>query len=643
MQLDTFQSQAAYHAGGPCLVLAGPGSGKTRVLVARLAYLLQQGVAPEKILAVTYTRKASQEMNTRLERMGLPGSPIISTLHSHCFKLLRTYWQEAGLPENFAVITSSQQMAAVRAAIKANETYGEIFSSEEVLGFISWLANQNKGPADVAKDTKRIPGEVMVDNGQELVSRTYLMAQVYKSYQTILNLKGLLDFDGMLVRVATLLTENQEVCSHCQMIHVLVDEYQDTSPVQIKILALLAKNSGNLWAVGDPNQAVYAFRGADPENVANFTRDFGGKVFWLQNNYRSQKPILDLAFDLLDKTKGKQKRPSAQAPSFSGTISSYKARDDFDEAEWSLKQIFKSGSKLEESAILYRTHAQASALELTCLEYDIPYRIVGGVNFAEQPEIKPLLDLMLEVNKAENCQLPEIFKDSLKDYKYVLSGGYDVYFLLRSLLQKTNYEKHIKRTHSRPEIALEAIKALSVLAQRFMQTKGPCPDYVEAFVQLIRSGRNNTEGVSLLSLHASKGLEWDTVGIIGLNAGALPHRNCESKEEERRLFFVGITRARKNLYLSCKRETEEHGETKRLGPSEFWFDLDLKEAQPMGLTQGDEVKHKTYGIGTLSGIKPHKGDNYLTVKFTDNVERIFLQSSGLVTLNLDKEKKNEYT
>ncbi len=702
--LNPEQIAAVTHGEGPQLVLAGAGSGKTRVITYRVAWLVQaRGVDPRSIVAVTFTNKAAGEMRERIERLlGIyPLPAFVGTFHRFALTLLRRWGDRIALPSGFIIFDRDDQIAFVKKALAAEGLAESAFAPRAVLGTISAAKSRLESPEAFAARAggfweKKVAG-------------------AYSRYQGMLVRSAGVDFDDMLRLAVKLLATEPEVKERMRrrIDHLLVDEFQDTNHAQMRLVSELLDGRANLTAVGDEDQGIYRWRGADLENVLSFEETFPGAVVRkLERNYRSSQNILSAAGGLVAHNRRRRGKSLWTDAGDGEKIELYRARDEQDEARWianSLQQL-AAARPYREMAVLVRTNAQTRALEERFLKEQIPYVLVGGVRFYERAEIKDLVaylrllrnpredfslsrvlnqpprgigratrDLLVERAAADRqplwdalCQLEPAsfparggkaliaFRELVEELE-VLSRELLLPSLLDRLLERTGYAELYDKDDAESQARLENIREFVTAAQEFSE-ESPAEesgDLLTAFLDhasLVADidGWDAERGVSLMTLHSAKGLEFPVVVVAGLEDGLLPHFNAkgqpENVEEERRLLYVGMTRAEKRLMLTaCRRRRiagryqdqresqfveeipseclevttspEIFHDRRTRGVRDFFgragaaFDDEPTESAGAGLARGRRVRHPTLGDGVIVGLEGNGEASKLTVYF----------------------------
>lgn len=623
-QLNAEQGEAVKTTEGPLLLIAGAGSGKTRVLTYRIAYLLSQGVSPYEILAITFTNKAAKEMKERVHDLVGPiaDSIWLSTFHSFCTRFLR-YEVEGylGYSKNFSIYDTSDSLVVIKQAIKALNLDDKYFSPNAMLSAISDCKNRLLFASDFSKMAKDFYSQ--------------RVAEVYTIYERELRKNNALDFDDLLLVAVTLLRENKEIRQKYakRFKYVMIDEYQDTNHAQYVLASYLAEHWGNICVVGDADQSIYAWRGADIQNILDFEKDHPNcKSIKLEQNYRSTKTILTAANAVIENNTN---RPPKNLWTHAGEgekIDHFMAQSEREEALFISEMISRKHEQDQvpygDMAILYRTNAQSRVLEEGLIKKGIPYTMVGGVKFYDRKEIKDIIaylrllynpfdDLSLiriinvpkrsigntTVQKlqeyARSCnssifvamtQLGQIDSIKGKTRLYIEDFGrlifdlvglvdeINVYELLEEVLKRTGYLTELEVSMDPQDQArVENIGELLSVAKEYVDKNpdGNMEGFLEqiALVNDVDEFEEEASRVTLMTLHAAKGLEFPIVFLAGLEEGLFPHSrtlmNPDEVEEERRLCYVGITRAEKKLYLSNAAMRTVFGKTNAYAPSRF--------------------------------------------------------------------------
>lgn len=554
-ELNTQQRQAVEYCDGSSIILAGAGSGKTRVLTSKVMYLIEKKqILPENIIMVTFTNKAAQEMKERVKaKLG-----FIGTFHSLCVRILRRHGINIGLDPNFVIYDSDDQESVIKDLLKNLDTEKKLTPSY-VLAKISQAKDQLIGPAEYRS--------LFSDRSSEIIGL------IYQKYQAILTKNNAVDFDDLLFKTAMLLTKDSKTREnyHRQFTHILVDEFQDTNHAQYVLTKLLGKGSNNVTVVGDFSQSIYSWRGAEIKNLEKFNNDFPNvKTFYLEENYRSTQNILNFAYDVISKNHTHpilkvftNKSGGEEVDVKQLDNEQYEGLFIADEIK---RLVRNNGYDYNSAAVLYRINAQSRVIEEAFLHAGIPYVLVGGTRFYERREIKDILSyLRLLINPTDEVSLKRVvkigkrrfeqFKELYKDLKDDLYS-HETIDIVDKILQKTSYIDMFKQDDSDDIDRLENIKELRSVAINYPLLH----DFLEQ-VALVESEYSENEkkqkgknGVYMMTLHQAKGLEFPYVFITGVEDGILPHSrsfyDLHNMEEERRLFYVGITRAREKLYIT---------------------------------------------------------------------------------------------
>ena len=695
-QLTGSQKQAVFHVEGPLLVIAGPGSGKTRVITYRIAALIDSGIQPYNICAITFTNKAADEMRQRAVALGASAGAHISTFHSLCVRILRRYADKADINPNFSIYDESDQARCIKQAVKDCELDTTNFPPARMLDAISTLKN------------KLIDADFFKSKADDFFSKT--LAEIYLRYQGILSERNGLDFDDLLMKAAFLLQDCPDVCCELgeRFKFLLIDEYQDTNHAQYRIAKALVSEHNNICATGDPDQSIYRWRGADIRNILAFENDWpDATVVKLEENFRSTADILERADKLISYNRNrKEKRLVPTRPRVKDVAASV-FEDESEEAHAvaeQVKELSSEGASLKDIAVFYRVNAMSRVLEEAFIRNKIPYQIVRGVEFYGRKEIRDLLAyLKVLVNPSDEIALLRIintpargigkttidrvrayaarnsitFFEALKKSEHIESVSKaakaklasfvnmleqfkkDIAGQVAPLAERVSVESgladSLRAAGPEGEGALENVNELISAAAGYDQ-QAEQPSLVDYLQQIsLFSDADaydaSSDRVSLMTLHAAKGLEFENVFIVGVEDGLLPHERSnagedeDELEEERRLFFVGITRAKTGLYISFARYRTMRGQMLRTIPSQFLFELgqdlieqaqenrycdDNENISQTDFEAGQLVRHKTFGPGRVKEFIDMGENSVVVVEFdSGQTKSLMVKYAGL--------------
>ena len=613
--LNDKQKEAVLSTEGPCLVIAGAGSGKTKVLTHKIAYLMQEkNVKPWSILAITFTNKAANEMKERVENLvgDVAKDMWIGTFHSICVRILRRYIDRIGFTSSFIIFDSSDQRTLVKQCLKQLNIDDKMLNDRAVLSEIS-----------NAKNEMLEPDAYKLRTNNEIRKET--IAKVYELYQKRLRENNAIDFDDIINYTIRILSENPDVLEYYsnKFEYVLVDEYQDTNKAQFTLVSILAALHGNITVVGDNDQGIYSFRGADITNILNFEKDFPGtKIIKLEQNYRCTQNILDAANAVIKNNETKYEKKLWTENGKGGMITVFRGNDEYDEANFIVENINKLRREeymtYNDFAILYRMNSQSRSIEDILRRENVPYKIIGGLKFYERKEIKDTIAyLRLIQNPSDNLSLTRIInepkrgigKTSLDNVQQIAmqseTSMYDVIKradefglnrvfvnsrefisqieelrakkdhikisdLIKETLNKTGYTKALEdEDTTEAETRLENIEEFLTVAMEFEEqmAENSLEEFLEGITLSsdIDNADDQEDSVTLMTLHSAKGLEFPVVFLVGMEEGIFPGYKSigepKELEEERRLCYVGITRAKQNLFISCARQRTIFGST----------------------------------------------------------------------------------
>ncbi len=718
-ELNEQQREAVLATEGPVLILAGAGSGKTRVITTRVAYLVRERAVPShQILAVTFTNKAAAEMRERVEKL-LPGAELrawLSTFHSFCVRLLRREAAAAGLPPGFVIYDEDDQLQAVRGALRSLDLSEKLHPPRRVLSRIS-AAKNAPGRARPSE-----PGRLEDDASFGAAQH----GRIAELYQEALAKAGAVDFDDLLLRAVELLERHPEIRDRYRgrFRYLLVDEYQDTNAVQYQLVRLLAGEAGNVTVVGDEDQSIYSWRGADIRNILDFETDFpGARVLRLEQNYRSAQAILDVASGLVANNVNRKGKTLIATKPGGEPVRLRRCSDEFEEAAFVVERI--AASRGQGAAVLYRMNSQSRLFEEALLRQRIPYLVVGSVGFYERKEVKDVVAYLrlllhpheplalrrilnvpprgigdrtlLELERlatarsltlwqallaaVDEARFPARATQPLQRFRELISGLRDeaprlgVKSLIEKTLASTGYaaalaQEDTLESQDRLENLAELLSAAADYEAREEQpTLAGFLDRVSLLSEL--DVAKGDAPVVLMTLHSAKGLEFESVFLVGLEEGSLPHSrsqdSSEALEEERRLCYVGMTRARERLYLSWAQSRQVFGQRRLNQPSRFLDEIPRQRLEATGgsdqephrrpqpgrgrrswsapdpdlpplpegaaLRPGARVRHPLFGVGTVLRAEGSGEDLKLTVSFPGaGAKRLVARYAGLELL-----------
>ena len=747
-ELSERQREAVTHTGGPLLIVAGPGSGKTRVMAHRVAYLVgEKGIPPWKILAVTFTNKAARELRERCERLVGVGSNELQvrTFHGFCSRVLRADGDKVDLKPEFTIYDADDQARVARKILNDFDVDPKQFPPRALLSVISDAKNNMRSPAQLSRRTETYRDEVAV--------------RVYEAYEGALQRANAVDFDDLLLKTFLLLEGHPEMLEKYQerFEHLLVDEFQDTNALQFQVARLLAMKSQNICVVGDPDQSIYSWRHADPTNLTDFQSNFKNtNIVTLDQSYRSTQIILEAADAVIGNNDGRMEKTLWTENSRGTRITVAEAYNEEEEASLVLKAATdlknQDGIGRNEVAIMYRVNAQSRAFEVACNREGIPYRLVGGVKFYDRKEVKDILSFLRVIsNPADDAALDRIINipargisarsvaelrrvaiennvpalDVILDITRVQSGDEDppAYYtelntravnsvatfgdlvarfieqslaldtneLIDLIVERSGYGAMLREDKERGEERMENLQELKASAEQFAgsEERGQLTEFLEnvalvSDVDGLQGGDDSEveeEAITLITLHQAKGLEYDAVFLVGLEEGMLPHSRSvddpRQLQEERRLLYVGMTRARKRLYMFRAFQRRFRGQSGSQMASRFLLEIPDslvttrnirghdrvadRMPDPMwtkrmssipgprsasksneGYTAGEKVRHKVFGEGVVVSSSGVGSDTQVTVAFSgQGIKRLMLSFAPLEKI-LEEESSQQF-
>ncbi|MBI4709347.1 MAG: UvrD-helicase domain-containing protein [Candidatus Portnoybacteria bacterium] len=621
--LNEKQREAVITTEGPILVVAGPGSGKTKVLTHRVAYLIEQGVAPQSIMAVTFTNKAADEMKQRLQKLlaynqfAKPQTPahlpLVGTFHSICARILRQEAELLGYKKDFVIFDDKDSLALVKKVMADLEISQEQFKPQTIQAIISQAKSE------------LIDQKLYSQSGAEYFQQ--IVSRVYEKYQAGLKSHNAMDFDDLLMLANKLFKDHPEILEKYQdrFKYLLVDEYQDTNHAQYVFVNLLAAKNRNICAVGDFDQSIYAFRGADFRNILNFEKDYPeAKLVFLEQNYRSTQNILDASQAIISKNINRKDKQLWTENSAGHKITFFAAKDEGDEGQFVIQEISRQKSKrglsFKDFAVLYRTNAQSRAIEEAFLKFGFPYKVIGTLKFYERKEIKDLIaylrfiqnpqdalsleriinlpprglgkdkravDLLTRPSEALISELTPRKTKALKDFQDLISDLRETAKILplsqtlKQVIKKIGLENYLRDGSPEGDCRWENVEELFSVTKKYdaLSPQEGLSSFLEEVALMSNHDDVETQKdlVNLMTLHCAKGLEFPVIFIIGCEEGLFPHSRSMmdvwQMEEERRLCYVGITRAKEQLFLTFAQQRNLYGSIQVNPPSRFLFDI----------------------------------------------------------------------
>ncbi len=693
--LSENQKKAVLHIEGPLLVFAGAGSGKTKTLTYRVAYLIEElKVKPDNILAVTFTNKASEEMKERIKNLLNKDINLfwIGTFHSMCSRILRKEIVYLGYNKNFTILDEDDSLKIIDEAIKNLDFQKNYFQSREIYNKISYIKSRGLFVEDY----------IPKDGYDEALKKIFL------KYEEIKKKGNLVDFDDLINFVTKILNQNDIISRFYseKFKFILVDEYQDINPAQHKLLKALTKYNKNIFVVGDDDQSIYKFRGSSSELMLSFKDDFEKvEVVYLSENYRSTETIVNASKFLIKNNKTREEKPLYAIKSGGDKIKLYRAINEIDEARFVIKKIIElkeRGIDFSQIAILYRTNAQSRTFEEAAILFSIPYRLVGGIKFYQRKEIKDLLSyLRIVLNERDFLSLERVFnfpkigvgEKTFDKIKFYLETEKSLIDSLEKILEITKNKKvnnsitkfieNFKKWKNLQDDIFELINSIISDVQFLENIEEEKKENIYEFLNIVKEFNDRTgstrledflsyislisdvdtidtsDKITLMTVHSAKGLEFNSVFIVGLEEGLFPHFKSllsnEDIEEERRLLYVAMTRAKENLYLTYSMRRTRMGVPEFLDPSRFLNEIpeefidkittDLKEKSKIineeqsfkneenlyvNYKVGEKIYHDEFGYGKIIEIVKDKLNPYLVINFgNEGIKKISLKYSKI--------------
>ena len=669
--LNEWQLEAVKTTNGPLLILAGAGSGKTRVLTYRVAYLInEEKIDPYNVLAITFTNKAAKEMKDRI--IGILGSKALgiqnSTFHSLGVLIVKENYEKAGYKNNFTILDSDDSLTLIKKILKELNLDPKMYNPKAIRNQISGTKNQ-------LLTSKEYEKYAMTDFEK-------VVFKVYQKYEDKLLVNNSLDFDDLLMLPIKIFRKYPEVLKHYQerFKYILIDEYQDTNEAQYTFVKMLSAKYKNICVVGDNDQSIYSFRGANYHNILNFEKDYPNcKVIMLEKNYRSTKTILNAANDVIKNNKERKDKNLWTDNELGNKIKYHRALDEKDEAFYVLQEVKKlidQGIKLNDIAVLYRTNAQSRNIEEALLRESIPYRVIGSFYFYNRKEIKDLISYLKVIyNSNDDISLLRIinvpkrgigdktiqnltekanslntslfeaidsgkellFKQTINELKEI-SEKSSLTELIDQILNKSGIKNELENEKSiEADIRLENLEEFKTITRNYEENKGiaSLDEFLNeiSLVSDVEEYRNRDDVITLMTIHSAKGLEFNNVFLIGMEEGIFPHQAAffdnNELEEERRLCYVAITRAKEKLYIVNAKRRTLYGIDSVNPPSRFISEINKELLEPDEVKEefkspikrtidtsieykaGDHVLHDTWGEGVIISVE----DKILMVAF----------------------------
>ncbi len=669
--LNKEQKQAVEHIDGPCLVVAGAGSGKTKVLTTRIAHLIAQGIYSGNILAITFTNKAAKEMKERINKIVSNDYAFVGTFHSFGLRIIKENYKTLGLVQNFTIIDSEDVLSLIKKCMKTLNYDPKELAPAYVRNRISFIKNEMLSDNEVVK-------YFLSDIEKKAMN-------VYFEYQKALKKNNVIDFDDLLKLPVELFTSNEEILAYYQdkYQYILVDEYQDTNEVQYRLIKLLSKKYRNIFVVGDQNQAIYGFRQANYKNILNFERDYpDAEVIVLNQNYRSTTTILNVANSVIKNNVNKKEVNLFSELGEGVKVKYFRSNDGSQETNIvinEIKNLLEMGYQKKDIAIFYRTNAQSRVYEEALLKNNFPYKVVGSFYFYKRKEIKDLISyLKLIENHDDDISLKRIINEPKRgignktienleieaennntSIYNTITKGKELEFkniiqeltkakeslslteLIDAVLDKTGMKESLeKEDNFENERRLEVLMEFRSITENYQNLTGSVnlSDFLDeiSLVADITEHEDYDDVITLMTFHSAKGLEFKVVFMVGMEEGLMPHINSFEEEngieEERRLCYVGITRAKERLYITNAKRRMLYGEYKSNPPSRFineieksYLETNEEEENKVNVINkellyndsneeykaGDVVNHLSFGRGVVIGTD----ERFVTVAF----------------------------
>jgi len=669
--LDTLnkeQKEAVLHIDGPCLVVAGAGSGKTKVLTTRIAHLIESGIYSGNILAITFTNKAAKEMKERISKIVEDNYSFVGTFHSFGLRIIKENYEALGLSKNFTIIDSDDVTSIIKKILKELGYDIKQVAPSYIRNRISFIKNEMLSDAEIVKYFLSEPEKIAM--------------QVYYEYEKVLKKNNVVDFDDLLKLPVELFIKNRDILDRYQdkYKYILIDEYQDTNEVQYKLVKLLSSKYRNVFVVGDQNQAIYGFRQANYKNIVNFEKDYSdARVIVLNQNYRSTTNILNAANSVIKNNIHKKDVNLFSELGDGVKVKYLRSNDGLQEVNIvinEIKELLNYGYKKSDIAIFYRTNAQSRIYEEAMLKNNFPYKVVGSFYFYKRKEIKDLISyLKLIANHNDDIALKRIINEpkrgiGLKTIENLekesnindnsifetISSGKELEFkklieelttkaeslslteLIDEVLEKTGMKEELTKIDSLDnELRLDNLMEFRSITENFQNVTGSVnlQDFLDeiSLIADITEHKNQDDALTLMTLHSAKGLEFKIVFMVGMEEGLMPHSNsfCEEDgiEEERRLCYVGITRAKERLYLTNAKSRMLYGKDMMNPPSRFiseissdYIESNIQEEKKINkellydsegeeYKSGEVVNHLSFGRGVVIGCD----ERFVTVAF----------------------------